>query len=357
MIGSVANSNNVMPILDNFLFEVSKGELTVWASDSETTIKGKIQVESDSEGSVAVPHKLLVELLKSFPEQPLTFVAKEGNIMEINSNNGVHSFPYLDGAEFPTPVEIRSEDKITIMGDILASAIQKTIFATGTDDLRPIMTGVFFNFSEKGAVFVATDGHRLVKYQREDIKSEKNYEFIMPKKPLNLLKSILAGTEQQVTIECNESNARFSFEDTEIVCRLIDGKYLNYATAIPAELPNKLVIDRNLLLTSVRRVAILSDRSTHEVMLHMKGNSLKISTQNIDFNNSATETLPSSYHGDDMSLRVNSKFLVEMLGNLSSSEVSLDLSTQDRPAILSPVDGLDQGESVVMIVVPLMKKA
>jgi len=353
-IGGVINSNNTMPILDNFLFELFKNKLVVSASDLETTIKGVIEVESDSEGSIAVPYKFLVDTLKMLPEQAITFIVNDNKTAQIRTNNAEYSFAYYDAAEFPSIVDIPDPNKVSIMGDVLATAIQTTIFATGNDDLRPIMNGVFFDFSENGLTFAATDAHKLVKYERKDIVSPHKTEFVMPKKPLNLLKGILAGSETDVTIEYNESNAKFSFDDMEYVCRLIDGKYPNYEAVIPKENPNKLVINRLLLLGSTKRVSIFSNKSTHQVRLKIVGNSIQIFAEDIEYSNKATETIPCSYEGDDMEIGFNAKFFIEMMNNLSSDEVMLEMSYPNRPGILTPADGLDEGEKVYMLVMPTM---
>ena len=353
-IGGVINSNNTMPILDNFLFELSKNKLVVSASDLETTIKGVIEVESDSEGSIAVPYKFLVDTLKMLPEQAITFIVNDNKTAQIRTNNAEYSFAYYDAAEFPSIVDIPDPNKVSIMGDVLATAIQTTIFATGNDDLRPIMNGVFFDFSENGLTFAATDAHKLVKYERKDIVSPHKTEFVMPKKPLNLLKGILAGSETDVTIEYNESNAKFSFDDMEYVCRLIDGKYPNYEAVIPKENPNKLVINRLLLLGSTKRVSIFSNKSTHQVRLKIVGNSIQIFAEDIEYSNKATETIPCSYEGDDMEIGFHAKFFIEMMNNLSSDEVMLEMSYPNRPGILTPADGLDEGEKVYMLVMPTM---
>ena len=222
VLGGVINSNNTLPILDNFLFELEKNSLTISASDLETTMSAKINVESEDEGVIAVPAKLLLETLKTFPEQPLTFSAADNSVIEISSNHGKYALAYANGEEFPKAVALEEPSKTSIHGDVLATAISKTIFATGNDDLRPVMSGIFFQFSTESLIFVATDAHKLVKYTRDDLKASQNAEFIMPKKPLNLLKGILAGTDSEVLIEYNESNARFTFDDTQLICRLID---------------------------------------------------------------------------------------------------------------------------------------
>ncbi len=354
VLGGVINNSNTLPILDNFLFELENGKLTVSASDLETTMNAILDVDSSSQGNVAVPARLLLDILKTFPEQPLTFVVEDNNTVEISSNHGKYALAYADGAEFPKAVELTDPSSTILIGDILATAISKTIFAAGNDDLRPVMSGVFFQFSTEGLTFVATDAHKLVKYQRTDVKASQVAEFIMPKKPLNLLKGILAASESEVTIEYNDSNAKFTFDNIELICRLIDGKYPNYEAVIPKENPNKLSIDRNPFLSSVRRVSIFSNKTTHQIRLKIAGAELNISAEDIDYSNKAEERLTCDYQGDDMQIGFNSRFLLEMLNNLTSDQVSLEMSLPNRAGILTPVDGLDEGEFVTMLVMPVM---
>ncbi len=354
VLGGVINNSNTLPILDNFLFELNNTELIISASDLETTMSAKLEVESDNIGSIAVPARLLLETLKTFPEQPLTFVVEENNTIEISSNHGKYALAYADGNEFPKAVSLEDASSTTITGDILATAISKTIFAAGNDDLRPVMSGVFFQFSTEGLTFVATDAHKLVKYSREDVEASQTTEFIMPKKPLNLLKGILAASDDEVIIEYNDSNAKFTFENTVLICRLIDGKYPNYEAVIPKENPNKLVIDRTQFLNSVRRVSIFSNKTTHQIRLKIAGAELNISAEDIDYSNKAEERLTCDYQGDDMQIGFNSRFLTEMLNNLTSDEVQLEMSLPNRAGILTPVDGLDEGEQVTMLVMPVM---
>lgn len=354
IIGGVINSNNTMPILENFLFELSENKLVVSASDLETTIKGVIEVESTDSISIAVPYKILIDTLKTFSEQALTFIINDNNTIDIVSNNGKYTLAYLDSNEFPSVVEIENASQVTLMGDILATAIQSTFFATGNDDLRPIMNGVFFNFTEEGLIFAATDAHKLVKYERQDIKSDQPAAFVIPKKPLNLLKGILAGSETQVTIEYNESNAKFSFDQLDYVCRLIDGTYPNYEAVIPKENPNKLIVNRNLILNSTKRISNFASKATHQMRIKIVGNSLQIFAEDIEYNNRANETIPCNYEGDDMEIGFNSKFFMEMLSNLSSDDILLEMSYSNRPGILTPADGLDEGEKIYMLVMPTM---
>jgi DNA polymerase-3 subunit beta len=354
VLGSVINSSNTLPILDNFLFELDNTELKVSASDLETTMSAVLEIDSESKGSVAVPAKLLLETLKTFPEQPLTFTVEDNNTIEISSNSGKYALAYASGDEFPKAVTLEDPSVTVVPAEVLATAVSKTIFAAGNDDLRPVMSGVFFQFSPEGLIFVATDAHKLVKYARTDVKASQVADFIMPKKPLTILKGILGSSDAEVKIEYNDSNATFSFDNYVLTCRLIDGKYPNYEAVIPKENPNKLLIDRSHILSSVRRVAIFSNKTTHQIRLKIAGTELNISAEDIDYSNKAEERLTCDYQGDDMQIGFNSRFLTEMLTNLQSDEIMLEMSLPNRAGILTPVDGLDEGETVTMLVMPVM---
>ena len=354
VLGGVINSNNTLPILDNFLFELSENQLKVSASDLETTMSSVVAVESDSSGSIAVSARLLLDTLKTFPDQPLTFKTEGDNTIEISSDKGKYDMAYFSGDEFPKAVSLPSPSKTVVPANILGTAISKTIFAAGNDDLRPVMSGVFFQFSSQSLTFVATDAHKLVKYTRTDVTADQTAEFIMPKKPLNLLKGILGGSDSDVTIEYNDANAKFTFDNVLLVCRLIDGKYPNYEAVIPKENPNKLTVDRASFLNSVKRVSIFSSKTTHQIRLKMAGTELNISAEDLDFANKAHERLSCDYQGDDMQIGFNSRFLSEMLNNLSSNEVLIEMSLPNRAGILTPIDGTDEGEQVTMLVMPVM---
>ena len=353
VLGGVINSNNTLPILDNFLFEISENQLKVSASDLETTMTAVVAIESDSTGSIAISARLLLDTLKTFPDQPLTFKTEGDSIIEISSDQGKYDMAYFGGDEFPKSVSLQSPSKTIVPSNVLATAISKTIFAAGNDDLRPVMSGVFFQFSSQNLTFVATDAHKLVKYTRTDVTADKTAEFIMPKKPLNLLKGVLSS-EEDVTIEYNDANAKFTFENFVLICRLIDGKYPNYEAVIPKENPNKLTVDRASFQNSVRRVSIFSSKTTHQIRLKMAGTELNISAEDIDFSNKADERLNCDYQGDDMQIGFNSRFLSEMLSNLSSNEVLIEMSLPNRAGILTPIDGTDEGEQITMLVMPVM---
>ena len=353
-LSGVLNTSNTLPILDHVLFELAPQQLKITATDLETTISATIQVESTSEGKLAVPARLLLDTVKTFPEQPLTFSQADNNTLEISSEQGKYALAYANADEYPQAAEVVDASSLSIQGDTLATAINNTIFASGNDDLRPVMSGVFFQLSSSGMTFVATDAHKLVKYERTDVVAPETAEFIMPKKPLNLLKSVLVGSEEEVTVHYNNSNVQFSFEDTVVICRLIDGKYPNYEAVIPKENPNVMSINRVQLLNTVKRVSIFSNKTTHQIRLRIAGAELHISAEDIDYSNKAEERLTCSFQGDDMQIGFNARFLTEMLSNLSSDEIQLELSLPNRAGIITPVDGLDEGEQVTMLVMPVM---
>lgn len=354
-ISGVLNTSSNLPILGYYLFDVSDKKLTVSGSDLESTMITEIPLEkADDDMKVCVPAKLLLDMLKTFSDQPLTFTidAKTFGI-EVSSDTGKYKLAGASGDEFPRLPEMDSSSKMKIDSGVLFNAINKTVFATGNDELRPVMSGVFFALEKDGVTFVATDAHKLVKYHRSDCKSGKAASFIMPKKPLNLLKSLLSSLSTDVEIEFNETNASFVFENYKLVSRLIDGKYPNYDAVIPKENPNEMTINRDVFLNSVRRVSIFSNKTTHQVRLTIKGSELQVSAEDLDYSNEASERLNCNYKGEDIVIGFNSRFLIEMLNNLESDEVRLLLSAPNRAGLLSPTE-LDDSEDIVMLVMPVM---
>jgi DNA polymerase-3 subunit beta len=351
----VLNSSNSLPILDNFLFEISEKKLRITCSDLETTMITELDVESKHSGTICVPAKLLVDTLKSLSDQPITFTIDEKTMLvEISSEYGKYKLAGHKGDEFPRTPVLEKPSKLNLRGDILGRAINKTIFATGNDDLRPVMCGVFCQFSADDVTFVATDAHKLVRYRRTDAQANKSSSFILPKKPVNLLKGMLAGAELDVEVSFNDTNASFQFANVTLICLLIDGKYPNYEAVIPATNPNKLTIDRSLFLSSIRRVSIFANKTTHQVRLKISGSELVISAEDLDFSNEANERLTCNYQGDDMEIGFNSKFLMEMLSNLEAKEVVLEMSAPNRAGILVPAEPEREHEDVLMLVMPVM---
>ena len=350
----VVNTTNTLPILDNFLFQINKNSLRVTSSDLETTMSTVIEIESDSSGEIAVPAKLLVEALKNFAEQPLTFSTQEESVLEINANDGKYRISFVPAEEFPKPIEIKDSSSTSINGGVLSKAINSTIFATGNDDLRPVMSGVFFQFSSENITMVGTDAHKLVKYVRNDVTSDGNSEFIMPKKALQVLKTTLSDFENDLSIEFNETNAKFTFENFTLSCRLIEGKYPNYEAVIPRENPNKLVIERILLLNSVRRVGVFSNKSTNQIKFKIAGAEMNISAEDYDYSNKGEERISCNYNGDDIEIGFNSRFLIDMLNNLDCNEVCLSMSLPNKAGIITPSDKNDNKEEITMLIMPVM---
>lgn len=352
LLSGVINTNNSVPILDNFLFEVKETELKITSSDLETTMTTTLEVESTGNSFIAIPAKLLTDILKTFADQPLTFSVLANGTIEISSLAGIYNIAYYPGAQFPESPALEKLSETLIPSKILATAISKTIFATGNDDLRPIMSGVFFQLSTTSLTFAATDAHKLVKYSRTDLTATQDANFVMPKKPLNVLKSVLSGLDEEVKISYNDTNAVFSFESYVLTCRLVDGKYPNYEGVIPKDNPNKLIVNRSLFLNSVKCVSIFSAKATHQIRLKLAGMQLIISAEDADYSNKANETLICNYEGDDMEIGFNARYLIEMLNNNVCEEIQLEMSQPNRAGVLKPIDGLAEGEQVLMLVMP-----
>jgi len=352
-ISGVLSTSNTLPILDNFLFEITSGQLTVSASDSETTISTTMDVDSKDEGKVCIPAKLLLEVLKNLPDQPCTFSVESSNLaIEIAYDNGKSSMIGYNGDDFPRTPALDNPSSIRVTGSILSTAINKTLFATGVDDLRPVMSGVFCEFSPENITFVATDAHKLVRYTRTDSQATGNSSFILPKKPLNLLKATVSNDEE-VQLDYNDSNAVFTFGDIILTCRLIDGKYPNYEAVIPKENPNVLTIDRAQFLSSVKRVSIFANKTTHQIKLKLAGSELSLSAEDIDFANKSNERITCNYAGEDMEIGFNSRFLMEMLNNLETTEVRIEMSEPSRAGLLMPSES-NENEDILMLVMPVM---
>jgi len=355
-IAGVLNTSNTLPILDNFLFDIKKGDLTVSASDLESTIFTKIKLDkSDKDGNIAIPAKLLLDTLKTFPEQPLTFNVSDDNFgIEVVTDNGKYKLAGHNGDEFPKTPELESPATITLTSDILFNAVNKTLFASGNDELRPVMSGVYFELNSDNVTFVATDAHKLVRYRRTDAKAKKGAAFILPKKPSNLLKGLLSSVEGDVTVKYTDTNCYFEFGQITLICRLIDGKYPNYDAVIPKENPNKVVISKGAFLSSIKRISIFSNKTTHQVRLKISGNELSVSAEDLDFSNEANERLTCDHQGEDIEIGFNSRFLIEMLSNIETENVSLEMSAANRAGLLLPAEGNDENENLLMLVMPVM---
>ena len=356
-ISGVINSNSVLPILEDFLFEIQGGKLSVFATDLETSMSTELKVEAKDNGRIAIPARILLDTLKTLPEQPLTFKVDVKTFgVEITSETGRYKLTGENPDDFPKIPQPESVTEINIPAGALSNAIAKTLFAVSNDDLRPAMTGVLFQVAPDGVTFVSTDAHKLVKLHRGDVKAAKAAQFIVPKKALGLLKGSLPATNSGVNVSYNKSNAFFNFDNTRLICRLIDANYPDYNAVIPQNNPNKLGINRLEFQNAMKRISIYSNKTTYQVILSIAGSELKISAQDLDFSNEANERLGCSYEGGDMDIAFNARFLIEMLGVLDSNDIEIELSTPTRAGVLRPTEKNDH-EDLLMLVMPVMINA
>ncbi|MBS1488366.1 MAG: DNA polymerase III subunit beta [Bacteroidetes bacterium] len=353
-INGVITTNPVVPILENFLFEIDKSKLTVTASDLQTSMITEIGIESKEKGNIAVPAKILLETLKNLPDQPVTFSVDEASYgIEISSDNGRYKLAGENATDFPKVPAVSNDFSANISTEVLARAINNTIFATSSDELRPAMTGVYVNLGEKNTTFVATDGHRLVRYRRTDIKSENGNTIIIPRKALNLLKATLPAENTDVSIDFNMSNAFFRFGNIRMICRLIDERFPDYDNVIPTTNPIKMTISRTDLLSSLRRISIYANKTTHQVRLKITGSELQVSAEDLDFSNEANERLSCEHEGEDIEIGFNARFLIEMLNNLDTDQIKLNMSASNKAGVILPSEK-DKGEDILMLVMPVM---
>lgn len=360
-ISKVISSKNTLPILDNFLFELKEDQLIATASDLESTLITSIPLESvTGQGRVAFPAKILTDTLKEFPEQPLTFdVDMDSLAVKIISDNGVFSIVGQNGDEFPQLPQKDDSKAVTINVDskVLLNGVNKTLFATADDELRPVMNGIFVELGNDDLTFVASDAHKLVRYRRLDGRSDVASSFILPKKPASLLKNILSKEEESVTVEFDEKNAFFSMSDYTLICRLVEGNYPSYNSVIPKNNPNVLTIDRSELFNTLKRVSVFSNPASNLIKFHLTHNQIVVSAQDIDFSISAHETLQCQYEGEELEIGFKSVFVLEILSNISSSNVLLQLSDPTRAGIFLPYDNDNADEDVLMLLMPMMINA
>lgn len=356
-LSGVIGSKNTLPILDDFLFQLTENELRITTSDLDVTMSVSMVPDMvEGTGEVTIPARLLLEIMKNFPDVPITISVDNSNLaVELIAGEGRYKLAGHKSDEFPQLPVMADTMAWDIPADVLAKGFEKTVFATGMDEIRPIMSGVLMEMTENYLTFVATDAHKLVRYRRMDVKSDVAASFIMPKKPINQLKSILAGlADEPVHIEFNKTNASFVFGDYVLICRLIEGRYPNYEAVIPKNNPNQLTIDRQTFLSAIRRVAVFSSKATHQVRFRITGQEIMLTAEDIDFYNEAKERLTCSYSGDDMEIGFNSRFFQEMLGNFDSDEVKLEMSAPNRAGILTPVGNENEAEDLLMLLMPVM---
>lgn len=352
-ISGVINANTVLPILEDFLFEVEKNKLTVVATDLETVMRVQLDVEAKDSGKVCIPAKILMDSLKNIPEQPLTFNIDKNFAIEITSDNGKYKVMGENPDNFPKEPVADDTTSFTMTASALVTAINKTIFATSNDDLRPAMTGVFFELDKKGLQCVATDAHRLVRYKRTDVKCPKTDSFIAPRKPLTLLKAAIPSTDEEITVSYNSNHLFVKHGTTQMSCRLIDARFPDYKVVIPADNPYKLTVNKSDFQSALRRVSVFSNKSTNQVALNISGSELQLAAQDIDFSFEGNERMKCQYTGEDLTIAFNARFLIEMLNATESDEVVVELSTPTKAGILKPSEK-DENEELLMLVMPLM---
>jgi DNA polymerase-3 subunit beta len=352
-ISGVINANTVLPILEDFLFEIEKNKLTVVATDLETVMRVQLDIEAKDSGKVCIPAKILMDSLKNIPDQPLTFTIDKNFGIEITSDNGKYKVMGENPDNFPKEPSADDTTSFTMTASALVTAINETIFATSNDDLRPAMTGVFFELDKKFLQCVATDAHRLVRYKRTDVKCPKTDSFIVPRKPLNLVKTAIPANEDDITLSYNSNHLFVKHGTTQMSCRLIDARFPDYKVVIPADNPYKLTVNRNDFQSALRRVSIFSNKSTNQVALNITGSELQLAAQDVDFSFEGNERMKCQYNGEDLMIAFNARFLIEMLSATNSAEVNMELSTPTKAGIIRPADA-EEHEDLLMLVMPLM---
>ena len=352
-ISGVINANTVLPILEDFLFEVEKGKLTVVATDLETVMKIQLEIEAKDSGRVCIPAKILMDSLKNLPDQPLTFTIDKNFGIEITSDNGKYKVMGENPDNFPKEPASDDTTSFAITSSALVTAINKTLFAVSNDDLRPAMTGIFFEMDKKGLQFVATDAHRLVRYKRKEVSCPKTGSMIVPKKPLTLLKSSMPLNEDELTISYNSNHLFVKHGTTQLSCRLIDARFPDYKVVIPTDNPYKLTVNKNDFQSALRRVSIFSNKSTNQVVLNISGSELQLAAQDVDFSFEGNERMKCQYNGEDLQIAFNAKFLIEMLNGADSDDINMELSTSTKAGIIKPTEQ-EENEELLMLVMPLM---
>lgn len=351
---SLLSTSQSIQYTQYFLLELADGKLKVTATDSESMMISTLEVESESEGAVCVLGRTLLDLIKSLPDQPVTFTLNpELKVLEIIYETGKANLAVIDTDEYPRMREIEALAEVRIPTEVLSTAISKTLFATGNDEIRLALTGVFFQLTSEGCTFVATDGHKLSKYKRTDITSEQTSEFIVPKKALSIVKNLLPDAES-VLISSNNTNVKFITDDQVFITKLVEARYPMYENVIPKDNPNQLRIARNTLLSALKRISIIASKTSNLVKLTINGSMLSVLAEDIELSNRAEENLPCDYTGADMSIGFNSKNLIEILSNLESEFVRMEMSIPSKPSLVFPEDGLNEGEEVLMLIMPLM---
>lgn len=355
-IGRVINSKNTIPILDSFLFSIQENTLTLTASDGDTTLITSMQVaDSEGDGVFAVSAKMLLDPLRELPEQPLTFDIDDNTLeIYIYFLNGKYNLVGQQGDDYPRSSQLR-EENVSFNIEVMAmlNGINRTIFATADDELRPVMNGIYFDINEDDITFVSSDSHKLVRFQNKTVKAGTKAAFILPKKPATMLKNILPKESGSVEVAFDDRMANFTFANYKIICRLIEGRFPNYNSVIPQNNPFRITVDRLQLMSALRRVSHFSNQGSNLIKLQVENNKIVITAQDIDFSTSAEESVSCQY--SDMSIKIGfkSSFLVDILNNINSTEVILELADPSRAGIILPVDQ-EENEELLMLLMPMM---
>ena len=354
-VSRVIASKNSLQILEDVLFDLQGEQLTLTASDGETTIRTTLPVENpQGEGKVAFGARLLLDTLKEFPEQPLTFLIDDQNFgLNITSANGTYSFVGANGQEYPEMPAEEGGNTLTMPANVLLDAINKTIFCTADDELRPVMNGIFFDLAEDKITLVATDAHRLVRYINTSVHVPQATNFILPKKPAMLLRQVLAKETEDVVITFGQKNAKFAFGQTVIVCRQIEGRFPNYNAVIPQNNHNKVIVDRQTIVNACKRVAVFANTGTSLLKLALSENQIKISAQDIDFSTSAEETIACDYSGMPMAICFKAPFLIEILSSIASQDVILELADPARAGLILPAEN-EENQELLILLMPML---
>lgn len=355
-ISKVINSKNTLPILDCFLLDLSGSQLTLTAADTETRLVTSLEVNDvEGGGKLAINAKNLLDPLKELPDQPLTFQINDDNLeVFIYFHNGKYNFIGQNGADYPQPKELGEEAiSLTIDPQVLSSGINSTLFASADDELRPVMNGIYFDITTDDLTFVASDGHKLVRYKTLAAKGSERASFILPKKPANILKTILPKEGETIEIKFDSNNAHIKMASFTMTCRFIEGRYPNYNSVIPQDNPNKILLERQAFLNAMKRVSVFSNPASSLVKLQLSNDQMIISAQDVDFSTAAEETLPCQYSGTSMNIGFKSNFLIEILNNIPATEVTLELSDPSRAGLILPVDK-ENDEDLLMLLMPMM---
>lgn len=355
-LSKVQNSKNSLQILDCILFEINNGTLTLTASDKENEMKSTVQLdEADSDGRFAISSRTIIDAVKELPEQPVTLEIDTNNYtVKVIYQNGDYNFTAQNADEFPQAQQIQdTATAITVKSGILADNITRTLFATANEEIRPVMNGIYFDLNSENLAIVASDGHKLVRNKIFGITNDTPVSFILPKKPATLLKNVLPHDDSEVTIKFDDRNAEISFGFGTLTCRLIEGRYPNYASVIPSNNPCTLTIDRKTFIGSLRRVLPFASESSQLVRLRLSAGELEVSSEDIDFYTSAKENIVCDYSSNPMSIGFKGSSLMEILNNLGSDDVVLELADPSRPCLILPAEQ-PEGQDILMLIMPML---